>query len=145
MAELKTKINDASVEVFLNSVDDEAKRQDAFTILEMMQAVTGAEAKMWGSTIVGFGSYHYKYASGQEGDWMLAGFSPRKQNLTLYITGGFEPHAAIMAKLGKHSCGKGCLYIKKLKDVDQAALRELIAASIAHMQATYPAAMQPNP
>jgi hypothetical protein len=134
MAELKTKLNDASVEAFLNSITDENKRQDSFTILQMMQEVTGAEPKMWGASIVGFGSYHYQYASGQEGDWMLTGFSPRKQNLTLYIMSGFEPHQAIMAKLGKHACGKGCLYIKKLKDVDLGVLRQLVAASVEHMK-----------
>jgi len=136
MAELKTKLNDASVEAFLNGIEDETKRKDSFTILEMMQEVTGAEPKMWGASIIGFGHCHYKYASGREGDWMLTGFSPRKQNLTLYIMGGFEPHEAIMAKLGKHACGKGCLYIKKLKDVDLATLRELIKASVDHMTKT---------
>jgi len=136
MAELKTKLNDASVEAFLNGIEDETKRKDSFTILEMMQEVTGAEPKMWGASIIGFGHSRYKYASGREGDWMLTGFSPRKQNLTLYIMGGFEPHEAIMAKLGKHACGKGCLYIKKLKDVDLATLRELIKASVDHMTKT---------
>lgn len=136
MAELKTNRNDGSVEAFLNGIEDETKRQDAFTILEMIQEVTGAEPKMWGASIIGFGNYQYKYASGREGEWMLAGFSPRKQNLTLYITGGLEPHEAILAKLGKHACGKGCLYIKKLKDIDLATLQELIKASVDHMTKT---------
>lgn len=136
MVELKTKRNDASVEAFLNGIEDENKRKDSFTILEMMQEVIGAEPQMWGASIIGFGHSHYQYASGREGDWMLAGFSPRKQNLTLYIMGGLETHAAILAKLGKHTCGKGCLYIKKLKDVDLATLRELIKASIDHMSKT---------
>ncbi len=134
MVELKTKLNDASVEAFLNTIEDEQKRKDSFAVLEMMKEVTGAEPKMWGSSIIGFGSYRYKYASGQEGDWMETGFSPRKQNLTVYIMGGFEAHAPIMEKLGKHACGKGCLYIKKLKDVDQVALRQLIEASIKNLK-----------
>lgn len=129
MAELKTKLNDASPIDFLNTIEDESKRKDAFTIMEMMQESTGAPPKMWGASIIGFGTTRYKYASGQEGDWMKIGFSPRKQNLTLYL-GGIDSHGEILERLGKHSCGKGCLYIKKLKDVDVEALRELIAKSI---------------
>ncbi len=134
MAELKTKLTDASVEAFLNTLEDESKRKDAQTILQMMQDVTGEAPRMWGNSIVGFGSYRYKYASGKEGDWMLTGFSPRKQNLTLYIMSGFEINADIMSRLGKHTTGKGCLYIKKLKDVDQSVLRELITQSVEHMR-----------
>ena len=134
MAELKTKLTDASVEAFLNTLEDESKRKDAQTILQMMQDVTGEAPRMWGNSIVGFGSYRYKYASGKEGDWMLTGFSPRKQNLTLYIMSGFEINADIMSRLGKHTTGKGCLYIKKLKDVDQTVLRELITQSVEHMR-----------
>lgn len=140
MAELKTKVNDASVEAFLNTITDESKRQDAFTILAMMGEISGAEPKMWGSSIVGFGSYHYKYASGREGDWMQMGFSPRKQNLTIYIPGSMESHQATLAQLGKHSSGKGCLYIKRLKDVDLTVLRQLIATSMAHVQTSQPGA-----
>ncbi len=130
MAELKTKVNDASVEEFLNTIADEQKRQDAFTILEMMKAATGAEPKLWGSSIIGFGDVHYKYESGREGDWFLTGFSPRKQNLTLYINGGFDSHAALLGALGKHKTGKGCLYINKLKDVDLETLQALVSQSI---------------
>ena len=136
MAELKTKRNDASVEVFLDGIADEAKRRDSFAILAMMQEVTGVEAKMWGDSIVGFGSYHYKYASGREGDWMLVGFSPRKQNLTLYIMSGFEQYDELLQRLGKHSTGKACLYVKRLADVDPAVLRELVKLSVEHMVST---------
>ena len=138
MAELKTKLTDASVEAFLNTFEDESKRKDAQTILQMMQDVTGEAPRMWGNSIVGFGSYRYKYASGKEGDWMLTGFSPRKQNLTLYIMSGFEINADIMSRLGKHTTGKGCLYIKKLKDVDQSVLRELITKSVEHIRTSKP-------
>ena len=130
MAELKTQVNDASVEAFLNTIEDAKKRQDSFTVLELMKEVTGAEPKMWGSSIIGFGDTHYKYATGREGDWFLTGFSPRKQNLTLYIAGGFDEHAELMQTLGKHKIGKGCLYINKLSDIDQAKLRELIKRSV---------------
>ena len=133
-AELKTKVNDASVTKFLNSVDDEQKRDDCFEILKMMQQVTKAEPKMWGSSIVGFGSYHYKGKSGREGDWMLTGFSPRKQNLTLYLTGGFDTHADLLKKLGKFTTSVGCLYIKTLDDVDKKVLKELVQASVKRLK-----------
>ena len=128
--ELKTQVNDASVEGFLNSVTDEQKRADCFEILRLMEQVTKEEPKMWGSSIVGFGSYHYKGASGREGDWLLTGFSPRKQNLTLYIMGGFDLHKDLLEKLGKHKTSVGCLYIKKLEDVDKEVLKELVAESV---------------
>ena len=130
MAELKTQVNDANVEAFLNTIEDVKKRQDSFAVLELMKEVTGSEPKMWGSSIIGFGDTHYKYATGREGNWFLTGFSPRKQNLTLYITGGFDEHAELMQTLGKHKIGKGCLYINKLSDIDQAKLRELIKRSV---------------
>jgi len=133
MAELKTKRNDQSVEAFLDSVADPRKRQDSYAILEIMKQVTGAKPEMWGDSIIGFGSYHYRYASGQEADWPLTGFSPRKQNLTLYITSGFERYEALLAKLGKHTTGKACLYFKKLEDIDQEILKELIHQSVEHM------------
>lgn len=136
MAELKTKPTDASVEAFLHQVENEKKREDAFAILALMQEVTGEPAKLWGSSIIGFGSYHYKYASGHEGDACLTGFSPRKQNLVLYILAGFEQYDALLAKLGKHKTGKSCLYINKLADIDQTVLRELVAQSVTHMKAT---------
>lgn len=131
MAELKTKPNDASVTAFLDSIADEKKRADAYTITGMMQKATRAEAKMWGTGIIGFGDYHYVYASGREGDWFLVGFSPRKQNFTLYAMGGsWEQHADLLAQLGKHSLGKGCLYIKRLEDIDKVALKKLIGAAV---------------
>jgi hypothetical protein len=133
-AELKTKVNDASVTKFLNSVADEGKRNDCFEILKLMKQVTKEEPKMWGASIVGFGSYHYKGKSGREGDWMLTGFSPRKQSLTLYLMGGFEPHAALLKKLGKFTTSVGCLYIKKLDDVDKKVLKELVQASVKQMK-----------
>ena len=137
MAELKTKVNDASVEEFLKGIDDKTKRDDAFQILEMMKKVTKSEPKMWGTSIVGFGDYHYKYESGREGDYFLTGFSPRKQNLTLYILGGFDEHGELLDKLGKYTLGKGCLYIKNLEDVDPKVLKELVARSVKKMAKTY--------
>ncbi len=134
MAENKTTPNDQDVEQFLNSVDDERKRKDSFTILELMKQVTGREPRMWGSSIVGFGSYHYTYESGREGDMPLAGFSPRKQNLTLYNMGGFERYDDLLKKLGKHTTGKGCLYIKRLDDVDLPTLKSLIEESVKHVK-----------
>ncbi len=129
MSELKTRVNDASVEGFLNTVENPQKRQDCFEILALMQEVTGEVPRMWGDSIVGFGSYHYKGASGREGDWMLTGFSPRKQNLTVYIMAGFQDSQVLLGKLGKHSTSVSCLYIKKLADVDKEVLKELISRS----------------
>ena len=136
MAELKTQPNDASVEEFLNGVADEQKRADCFTLLALMRKATGAEPRMWGDSIVGFGTYHYKYASGREGDWMQIGFSPRKQNLTLYIMSGFSRYDDLMKSLGKHSTGKSCLYIKKLDDVDMPTLETLVQESVDHVSGT---------
>ena len=133
MGELKTKKTDQSVETFLSGVADEKKRQDCFTVLKLMKQVTGREPKMWGSSIVGFGSYHYKYQSGREGDWFLTGFSPRKQNLTLYIMPGFARYEALMKKLGKYKTGKSCLYVKKIEDIDLQTLRELVKQSVEYV------------
>ncbi|MCH8957420.1 DUF1801 domain-containing protein [candidate division KSB1 bacterium] len=133
MAELKTKPNEQSVEAFLNSVEDEKKRQDCLTILEIMKQITKAEPQMWGTSMVGFGTYHYKYESGREGDWFVAGFSPRKQNLTLYIMAGFSRYDELLSKLGKFKTGKSCLYIKKIEDVDLKTLKELIKQSVAYV------------
>jgi uncharacterized protein DUF1801 len=130
MAELKTKVNNASVDKFLKSIKDEQTRADCFQIVEMMKKATQAEPKMWGTSIVGFGDYHYKYESGREGDWFVTGFSPRKQNLTLYVMGGFNGYDELVTKLGKHSMGKGCLYVKKLEDVDTRVLNKLITTSV---------------
>jgi hypothetical protein len=130
MAELKTKATDASVTDFLNSVEDEQKRKDCFEVLKIMRQATKSEPKMWGPSIVGFGDYHYVYESGRENDWFLAGFSPRKQNLTLYIMSGFDRYHELLKKLGKHSTGKGCLYIKRLADIDLKVLKELVESSV---------------
>ncbi len=129
MADLKTKINDASVEEFLNAVEDEQKRKDCLEIIKIMKRASKQEPKMWGTAIIGFGSYHYKYESGREGDMMQIGFSPRKQNITLYIGLGNDLENPLLKKLGKHTTGKGCLYIKKLTDVDTNVLQELINES----------------
>jgi hypothetical protein len=136
MAELKTKKNTASVEKFLGTVADEQRRKDCFRLLEIMKAATKAEPAMWGTSIVGFGRFHYKYESGREGDWFVTGFSPRKQSLTLYIVPGFERYPSLMKKLGKHSTGKSCLYIKRLEDVDLATLKQLIKQSVADLART---------
>jgi hypothetical protein len=133
MAEVKTQKTDASVAGFLEGVPDERRREDAYAILELMQEVTGEEPVMWGTSIVGFGSYHYEYASGRKGEWPLVGFSPRKQNMTLYIMDGFDAYDSLLADLGKHKTGKSCLYMNKLEDVDKGVLRELVKRSVDHM------------
>ncbi len=139
MAELKTQRNTASVEAFLNGVKDERKRADSFELLKLMEEVTGEKGEMWGSSIVGFGRYRYKYSTGREGDWMLVGFSPRAQNLTLYIMAGFEEYDGLLTKLGKHSTGKSCLYIKRLEQVDKNVLKQLVKKSVTHMKKKNPA------
>lgn len=138
MPEQKTKPTVESVAAFLAAVADEQKRQDCQAVLGLMEEVTGFAPALWGDSIVGFGQYHYKYASGHEGDWFLTGFSPRKQNLTLYIQGGFEQYQPLLDKLGKFKLGKACLYIKKLDDIDRETLRELVRQSVAYMQQLYP-------
>src|SRR4030065_124441 len=129
MYEPKTKVNDASVEKFLEDVPDEKKRKDSFVLLERMRKATGKEPKMWGTSIVGFDSYHYKGKS-SEGEWLVLGFSPRVQALTLYAVGHWESHKELLKKLGKHALGKGCLYIKRLEDVDRDVLKDLIGAAV---------------
>ena len=126
MAENKTMPTPADVKTFLDSVADEGKRKDSLALLEIMRRATGLEPVMWGPSIVGFGRYHYRYASGREGDTFYAGFSPRKNALTVYVAGGLEPHRSLVEKLGKHTTGVGCLYIKRLSDVDLAALEQLV-------------------
>lgn len=133
-AELKTKVSKASVEDFLNTIEDEQKRADCFEIAKIMTQVTKEKPKMWGPSIVGFGTYHYKGASGREGDWMLTGFSPRKQNLTLYLMGGFDMHKDLLKKLGKFKTSVGCLYIKKLDDVDKKVLKQLVTQTVKTMK-----------
>lgn len=134
MAEVKTKENDGDVIAFLSKVEPEGKRQDCFEILELMREETGEAPKMWGSSIVGYGDYHYKYESGREGDWFLTGFSPRKRNLTLYITAGFDQYDNILSGLGKYKTGKSCLYVNKIEDIDLEVLRELVKQSVKYMQ-----------
>lgn len=130
MPEAKTKLTKQSVDSLIKKLPDPQTREDCFTIAKLMKEATGDEPRMWGSSIVGFGSQHYKYASGREGDWPVIGFSPRKQNLTLYIgLGGFDS-AELLEKLGKHSVSKGCLYIKRLSDIDLPTLRKLIRESV---------------
>jgi len=135
MAELKTKKTTASVEDFLNSIVDEQRRKDCFRVLEIMKAATKAEPAMWGTSIIGFGRYQYAYKSGRTLEWFLTGFSPRKQDLTLYIMPGLERYPALMKKLGKHKTGKSCLYIKKLDDVDLPTLKQLIKQSLTDLTA----------
>ena len=129
-AQLKTQRNAASVKAFLDGVTDERKRKDARAVLALMAEVTGEKPAMWGTSIVGFGSYHYKGASGREGDWMLTGFSPRKDSLTLYFMSGFQQHGDLLAKLGKHKTSMGCLYIKSLDDVHLPTLKKLVRQSV---------------
>jgi len=130
MAELLTKPTGESVEAFLNGIADENKRRDALAILELMRKVSQVEPRMWGASIIGFGDYHYKYASGREGDWFRVGFSPRKQDLTLYLIQGFTQFGDLLAKLGKFKTSKSCLYIRRLSDVDLPTLEEIIRKSL---------------
>lgn len=128
-AELKTKENEASVDAFIGQ-QPEAVAADCRAIMQLMRKATGEEPRMWGASIVGFGKYRYKGASGREGEWMLTGLSPRKANISVYILSGLEQHAALLKKLGKHSTGKGCLYIKRLSDVDAKVLEQLVKAGV---------------
>ena len=137
MAENKTKPTKVRVSDFLGSIEDPKRRADARKVAAMMRRVTGKRATMWGSSIVGFGKYHYKYDSGREGDFMLTGFSPRKQNLAVYIVPGFKPFSALMKKLGNHKTGKSCLYINRLENVDEKVLEKLIAESVKLMKKRY--------
>lgn len=137
MAENKTKATKLSVTGFINSIDDKQKRADARKVAAMMRKATGKRAKMWGSSMVGYGTYHYKYESGREGDFMVTGFSPRKQALTVYVMPGFSHFDKLMAKLGKYKTGKSCLYIKRLSDVDEKVLERLIDSSVKHMRKKY--------
>ena len=137
MAELKTKKTDASVSDFLATIEDGAKRADCEQLRAIMSDLTGDEPAMWGAGLVGFGHYHFTYASGREGDWFRVGFAPRARNITLYIMSGFDAYDGIMARLGKFKTGKSCLYVKQLSDVDEAVLRELISASLDYLKQTY--------
>ena len=135
MAENKTVKTGASVDEFMAGVENKRRREDGLVLLEMMRDVTGLEPEMWGPSIIGFGSYHYRYDSGREGDMPLIGFSPRKQSLSLYIMSGFDEYEELLGKLGKHRTGASCLYINKLADVDMGVLRELVSRSVEHMRA----------
>ena len=137
MAELKTKKTGASVAVYLNAIADKQKRADCKAVARMMRDATGKRAWMWGGSLIGYGSYDYKYASGREGTWFICGFSPRAQNIAIYIMPGFSGFKKLMNKLGKYKTGKSCLYIKKLEDVDQKTLEELIAGSVKEMRRRY--------
>jgi hypothetical protein len=137
VAENKTKATGASVTAFINSIDDKQKRADARKVAAMMRKATGKRAKLWGPSIVGYGTYHYKYASGREGDFLMTGFSPRKQALTVYVIPGFEHFETLMNKLGKYKTGKSCLYIKRLSDVDEKILEQLINRSVKYMREHY--------
>ncbi len=138
MAELKTRETDADVGAFLAAIEDDQRRADCEAICAMMREAAGVEPKMWGESIVGFGHYDYRYASGRSGTWMRIGFAPRKRDLTLYIMPGFEASDDLMAQLGKHKTGKSCLYIKRLADVDRAVLRQLVDRALGYMRETYP-------
>ena len=137
MAEAKTQKTDASVDDFLAGISPEKKRQDALALCELMKKVTKTQPKMWGESIVGFGSYMYKYASGHEGEWPLVAFSPRKQNLTVYLMPGFDKSKELLAKLGKHKTSKACLYINTLEDIHLPTLRQLIQHSVVEMKKMY--------
>ena len=137
MGENKTKPTKASVTTFIKSIEDEQMRRDARKVAAIMREATGSRAKMWGASIVGFGEYHYKYASGREGDFMITGFSPRKQALTVYIIPGFKHFESLMSKLGKYKTGKSCLYIRRLADVDEQVLKRLITGSVKYMRKHY--------
>lgn len=137
MAELKTKPTKGSVTAFLSSVEDPQRRKDCKQVMALMREVTGKKATLWGDSIIGFGQYHYRYASGREGDWMVTGLSPRKQNLTVYIMNGFENYQDLLDRLGPHKTAKSCLYIKKLDQIDLDVLQEVIRRSFKDMQRMY--------
>lgn len=138
MSDAVTVPTGADVRDFIASVEHPTRRADAETLIELMGRITGWEAKMWGPAIIGFGEYHYKYDSGREGDFMRTGFSPRKQNMVVYIMPGYSDYGAILDRLGKHKLGKSCLYINKLADVDLTVLEELIRAGLDDMAKKYP-------
>lgn len=140
MTKNKTRETDASVDAFLAGVENETRKSDSYVLLEMFSRIAGESPRMWGTSLVGFGQYHYKYDSGREGDFFRLGFSPRKQALTVYIMPGFDQYEGLLDQLGKHKTGKSCLYINKLADVDLEVLQELAEASLEHMARKYPAA-----
>jgi len=133
--ELKTQVNDASVIDFLNMIEDERKREESFQLLDFFSEITNESPKMWGGSIIGFGSYHYKYASGQEGDWMKLGFSPRKQKFSIYLMSGFDKLETDLTELGKYKTGKACLYVNKLADINLDVLEKMVLKSFDHLRA----------
>ncbi len=137
MADLKTKQNDASVTDFLDQIENKQRQSDCRELLKMFSEVTGEPAKMWGENMIGFGKYHYKYKSGHEGDWFLTGFSPRKQNLTIYIMTGFKEFNDILENLGKNKTSSSCLYVKKLEDINREELSKLIRRSVEDLRKRY--------
>jgi hypothetical protein len=137
MTELKTKPTEKNVKEFLNKVENKRRREDSLELLKLMEEVTKEKPIMWGESIVGFGSYHYKYKSGREADWLATGFSPRKQSLTVYIMDGFDKYDELLGKLGKHKTGKSCLYINKLEDVSITVLKDLISESMKYVKENF--------
>lgn len=140
MSDLKTQPTAASVDAFIDGLDSERRRDESRRLVAILEDVTGEPPVMWGEKIVGFGSYHYRYASGREGDWMRVGFAPGKRHLSLYLMGGTaDAHGEILSRLGPHRTGSGCVYVTRLDAVDEAVLRELVAANLARLEATYSA------
>ncbi|MEX0584660.1 MAG: DUF1801 domain-containing protein [Natronospirillum sp.] len=137
MAELKTQETDQDVEAFLSGVDHPQRQRDARAVLALMHDITGQPPRLWGTSMVGFGRYRYRYNSGHEGEWFVTGFAPRKTALTLYIMSGFSAYDDLMQRLGKYKTGKSCLYVKRLEDIDQAVLAELIRKSMQYMHDTW--------
>ena len=137
MSDLKTRPTGASVTAFVIGVADVARRHDCREVMRMMREATGKRPRMWGSHIVGFGAYHYRYASGREGDWFITGLSPRKRDLTLYVMPDLDGHEDLLAALGRHRRGACCLYLKRLDDIDRDVLRELLAHAVARVRAIY--------
>lgn len=137
MSDLKTRETDNSVKDFINTIEHERKKEEALELLEIFEEVTGEKARMWGTSIIGFGKYHYVYESGREGDWMITGFSPRKTKHSLYIMSGFDQFDELMSKLGKYKTGKSCLYVNKLEDINIPVLKELINRSAVYIKDKY--------
>jgi len=137
VTEPKTQKTTNSVQAFVNTIEDERKRADSQLLIDLLRQVTGVEPVMWGESIIGFGEYHYRYASGREGNWPLTAFSPRKQNITIYLNYGFEEDVELMSKLGRYKTGKACLYIKNLTDIDTDVLRQVVARSIDKTKSLY--------
>lgn len=137
MADNKTKVNNASVKAYLEQVESETQKKEAYEILEMMKRITKQKPKMWGDALIGFDTYHYKYASGREGDWFITGFSPRKGKMSIYLLPTLLESSPLMEKLGKHKKGKGCLYVKTLDDIDKKVLEKLIKETYTIMKKKY--------